>query len=131
MKRAALMIAAILWLSGCGPGNVQPAFEKVEVERLLPSGAKAKTTVTDQATVAKLASFFPGVGQSKQSDIAAGWKAAYRLTFVPATGAPVTARVDSAGEAWTEGRGDWKAQPGLKELLGSLLDKGGNQGSAP
>jgi hypothetical protein len=120
MKRPALAFAAVLSMLGCGPDKEVPAFEKVEVERILPVASKTKTTITDGGVVAKIASFFPGVGQGKKSGTAAHWKAAYRLTFVPAEGGSVVVWVDSSGEAWNESQGDWTARPGLKAFLDSL-----------
>jgi hypothetical protein len=131
MKRTALMIVATLSLLGCGgPGKDEQTFEKLKVERILPVASKTKTTITDSEVVAKIATFFPGVGQGKKSEIAAAWKAAYRLTFVPAEGEPVVVLVDSAGEAWTESQGDWPARPGLKAFLDSLFKKGSVGGAA-
>lgn len=124
MKRIMLAMMAAFPLLGCGGRDEEkPVFEKVEIERLLPLKAKATTERTDRETAGKLASFFPGMGQGKNSDIAAGWKAAYRLTFVPAKGDPIKITVDSKGELWSEGRGDWRAKPGLKDFLDGLFQE--------
>ena len=122
MKRTTLTIAAALSLLGCGgPRTDQPVFEKVEVERILPVDSKATTTITEEGEVARIATFFPGVGRGKKSGTASHWKAAYRLRFVPAEGEPVVVRVDSAGEAWNESQGDWPTRPGLKAFLDGLF----------
>jgi hypothetical protein len=128
MRRIILVVAASVCVFGCGrPDKKEPAFVKVEIQRLLPLDSKAETTINDPAAIAKLAAFFPSVGRGAKSDIAGGWKAAYRLTFKPAEGDPVEVRVDSDGKVWTEGRGngDWKAKPGLKEHLDGLLKEVG------
>jgi hypothetical protein len=124
MKKIILTMSMVAPLLGCGGRNEEtPVFDKVEIERLLPQNAKGKITITDRETTAKLAAYFPEMGRGKHSDIAAGWKAAYRLTFIPANGDPMKISVDSEGEAWSEGRGDWKAKPGLKEYLDGLFKK--------
>jgi hypothetical protein len=126
MRRIILAAGAAVCMLGCGrPDKEAPAFTKVEIQRLLPLDSKAETTINDLAAVAKIAAFFPNVGRGAKSDIAGGWKAAYRLTFKPAEGEAVEVRVDSDGKVWTEGRGngDWKAKPGLKEHLDGLLKK--------
>lgn len=124
MNRILVAALATLAALGCG-GRAEepPAFEKVEVERILPLATKAKTTVADRAEVARLATFFPGMGRGKKSDIAAGWKAGYRLRFIPAKGNAVQITVHSDGGVWSEGHGDWQAKPGLKEHLDRLFDK--------
>jgi hypothetical protein len=124
MKKLILAMAAVVPLLGCGGRYEEtPVFDKVEVERLLPLDAKGKTTITDREATAKLAAFFPQMGRGEQTDIFGGWKAAYQLTFHPAKGDPIKIKVDSRGEAWSEGRGDWKAKPGLKEHLDDLFNK--------
>src|SRR5579862_4131928 len=64
MKRTILVSLATVLIFGCGkPGTDEPTFEKVEVQRILPQNAKATATVTDRATVAKLVTYFPNMGQ--------------------------------------------------------------------
>jgi len=124
MKKIILAMAAIVPVLGCGGRNDKtPLFDKVEIERLLPLNAKGKTIIADRETAARLAAFFPEMGRGEQSDIFGGWKAAYLLTFHPAEGDSIKIKVDSRGEAWSEGRGDWKAKPGLKEHLDDLMKK--------
>jgi hypothetical protein len=124
MRKLILALPAVVPLLGCAVRDEEkPVFDKVEIERLLPLDAKGKTTITDRERIAKLAAFFPERGRGKQSDVFGGWKAAYRLTFRPAKGDPIKIKVDSRGEAWSEGRGDWKAKPGLKEHLDDLFKK--------
>lgn len=124
MKKIILAMTVILPLFGCsGRSEEKPMFDKIEIERLLPLKAKATTVRTDRKTADKLVSFFPGMGQGKNSDIAAGWKAAYRLTFVPDKGDPIKITVDSKGELWSEGRGDWRVKPGLKDFLDGLFQE--------
>jgi hypothetical protein len=126
MKRIIPALAVVVPLLGCGDQNKEtPVFGKVEIERLLPLDAKGKTTIQDHETVAKLAVFFPEMGRGKSSDIAGGWVAAYRLKFIPIQGDPVTDSVDPDGEVWSEGngRGDWRAKPGLKGFLNKLFSK--------
>jgi hypothetical protein len=122
MKWTPLALTIIVPLLGCGGGGeAKPVYDKVEIKRLLPLNAKQETAVEDGETIAKLAAFFPAMGQGKKSNIAAGWKAAYRLTFWRAGGEFVTINVDSKGELWTEGQGDWQAQPELRAFLDKLL----------
>lgn len=124
MKRIALFLAILMFVFGCeGCSKETPKFEKAQVERLLPQDAKATTTITDGDTVAQLASYFPGLAQGKESSIAGGWKAGYIVTFKPVQGNPVKVHVHPEGKTWSEGKGDWKAKPGLKEYLDKSLEK--------
>jgi hypothetical protein len=124
MKKIMLALAAAVPLFGCGDRNQEtPVFEKVEIERLLPLNAKGKAAIRDRETITKLAAYLPELGRGKASNIAGGWKAAYRLTFVPAKGDPFKITVDSKGELWSEGNGDWRAKPGLKDFLDKLFSK--------
>lgn len=124
MKRMALALVLVVPLVGCNARTPKtPVFEKVELERLLPLNAKGETTIHDPETISKLAAHFPELGSGKSSYIAGGWKAAYRLRFFPTEGGPHKVTVDSKGELWSEGNGDWRAQRGLKEFLDKLFVK--------
>jgi hypothetical protein len=101
----------------------KPIYNRVEVERLFPAEAKASTTVTDWATMVRLSSFFPCLGEGKKSDIAAGWKAKYKVTFLPMAGKPLTVMVNHTCETWSEGLGDQDTRPGLEAFLDDLLKK--------
>ncbi len=124
MEKIIWLMAAAVPLLGCGIRDEEKlVFDKIEIERLLPLDAQGKTTITDRVAISKLVAFFPQMGRGEQSDTFGAWKAAYRLTFIPAQGDPIRLKVDSRGEAWNEGRGDWKAKPGLKECLDSFFKK--------
>jgi hypothetical protein len=128
-----LVLLALGALAGCparDPGAA--AFVKAVVERpVLKDGQPVfdeaglarmeRKTVTDRDAVAKLASFFSGVGEGKQSSIAGGWKGGYWVKFERADGKSVNVTVNDRGSTWSEGHGDWQAMPGLKEYLDQLL----------
>ena len=131
MKRIVLALAVVVPLFGCGNRSKEtPVFDKVEIERLLPLDARAKTTIQDRETVAKLVEHFPEIGRGKSSDIAAGWKAAYRLRFVRSQGDAIKVTVDSKGELWSEGNGDWRAKPGMKDFLDKMFTEKADKRSA-
>src|SRR5260370_792650 len=129
---------------GCNsPGK--PEFDKAVVERpvvkdgkiVFDKDGKAKMevrTITGRAEIEKLASFFPEMGQGKESSIAGAWKAAYTVRFERDKGEPLTIRTDYKCQQWSEGRGDWEAQSGLKDFMDDLFKKGGakpNGGDGP
>jgi hypothetical protein len=101
--------------------NGMPVFDAAGV------GKKEERAVTDRDTVAKLASFFPGVARGKVSMSAGGWKAGYWVKFDRADGGPpVKVTVNHKADTWSEGNGDWDAEPGLKEFLDKLFTDGGD-----
>jgi RNA polymerase sigma factor (sigma-70 family) len=134
-----------------GPPPAPPAappalsFESAELEQvtdrvggiyLPPRRLKLLTP----AGAARLASFFPGLGEGKQAPTAAGWKAGLTVRFQTApsstvriqTAPPSVAgitrerrvlevRVNPALTTWTEGQGDWAVKPGLAEFLDELF----------
>jgi hypothetical protein len=128
------VLLVLVPLPGCNaPGKGSSDFTKAVVERAVykdggpvfdPSGmAKMeRRTITDRDTVAKLASFFPRVGQGKESGIAGGWTAGYWVKFDRADGGgTVNVTVNHKATTWSEGKGDWDAQPGLQEFLDKLF----------
>ena len=120
-------------LLGCPGCAKDVAFSKAVVERrvfkdgqpVLDASGKGKTervTVTDPAEVARLASFFPGVGRGNTSGIAGGWIAGYSIKLDRAdSGGTVNVTVNPDATTWSEGKGDWDAKPGLKEYLDKLV----------
>jgi hypothetical protein len=123
-------------LLACPGCTKEVTFSKAVVERrvvkdgqpVLDASGRGKTervTVADREQVARLASFFPGVGRGRDSGIAGGWKAGYSITFDRADGGgTVNVTVNPAATTWSERQGDWDAKPGLKEYLDKLVDDG-------
>ena len=138
-----LVPALLLACSGCAR---DVTFSKAVVERrvfkdgqpVLDASGKGKTesvTVTDPAEVARLASFFPRVGQGYRSGSAGGWIAGYAIKLDRAGGSgTVNVTVNPEATTWSEGQGDWDAKPGLKEFLDQLVegaDKAGGKKGPP
>jgi len=132
MKKLLLAIAMAVPLMGCGGRDEDrtQVFNRVEIKRILPPmESRSETMRADGETAAKLAAFFPGMAQGKNSNIAGGWRAGYVLTFSPAKGEQIKITVDSDGKTWSEGQGDWRAKSGLKEYLDGLFEKGNEKES--
>jgi hypothetical protein len=129
----ALVPALLLACPGCGR---DVSFSKEVVERrvfkdgqpVLDASGKGKVervTVTDPAEVARLASYFPRVGQGYRSGSAGGWIAGYSIKLDRAGGGTVNVSVNPETTTWSEGQGDWDAKPGLKEYLDQLVEGAG------
>lgn len=75
-----------------------------------------KITLTDKKEVAKLAAFFPKVGQGRESYRAAGWIAGLVVEFTQPNGKTVRVSVSGNDDltVWTEGKGDWPVKGDLK-----------------
>jgi hypothetical protein len=128
---ALLLVLGVM--SGCpAPRMSSAVFTRAVVERpvyedgrpVFDASGMAKLerkTFSDPDTVRELASFFPGVGQGKESRIAGGWKAGYWVKFDRADGSTVNVTVNPKATTWSETRGDWDAEPGLKEFLDRLF----------
>jgi hypothetical protein len=126
-------------LVGChAPGTGAADFTRATVERQVvqdgkpvfdPSGMvrMERKTISTREEVAKLVSFFPGMGQGKESGIAGGWRPGYWVKLTRSDGGSVNVTVNDDASVWSEGHGDWKAQPGLKGYLDRLLAEGGDQ----
>jgi len=72
----------------------------------------------DAASANRLAAFFPQLGTGSRSRIAGAWMPTVEVDFKAADG-KVT-HVMSNFEVWSEGRGDWAAQPGLEAHVTEL-----------
>jgi hypothetical protein len=87
-----------------------------------PSGRRIpdrKQPITDPATVQRLVSFFPGVGEGRESDTAGGWEASVRIRLLADDGKTVT--ISSDFDDWSEGKGDWKVHGDLGALIADLF----------
>jgi RNA polymerase sigma factor (sigma-70 family) len=102
-----------------------PEFDRAEVTVDLlkqdPPGKRAKT-LTDRAEIAKLVTFFPGVGTGREAPIAGGYVPVARVKLERKGGPTITVQIAPAYEFWSEGKGDWKAKPGLKAHLDQLFE---------
>jgi hypothetical protein len=128
-----LVPGLLLTCPGC---TKDVTFSKAVVERrvfkngqpVMDASGRGKTervTVSDRDEVARLASFFPGVGRGSKSGIAGGWKAGYSIVFDRADGGgTVNVTVNPEATTWSEVHGDWDAKPGLKEYLDKLFEDG-------
>ena len=134
-----LVLLALGALPGCPHPPKEPAaFVRAVVERPVTRDGRPvfdegglvrmeRRTVTDREAIATLASFFPGIGQGKESPAAGAWRAGYWVKFERADGRSVTVTVDGDAREWSEGHGDWRAGPGLKEYLDGLLAAGASE----
>ena len=78
--------------------------------------------VNDPQVLARLASFFPEMGQGKKSNRAGAWMPSVTIRFLKKDGTAITIVVDQK-EAWSEGKGDWNVQGDLKTYLKELRSK--------
>ena len=72
----------------------------------------------DAAAANRLATFFPQLGTRRRSGIAGAWLPTVEVAFKAADGA--VTHVTSNFEVWSEGHGDWAAQPGLEAHVAEL-----------
>lgn len=72
----------------------------------------------DAASANHLAGFFPQLASGKKSRIAGAWMPTVEVQFQAADGA--VTHVASNFDVWSEGRGDWAAQPGLEAYVLSI-----------
>lgn len=70
--------------------------------------------------VAKLASFFPGVGTGKSNAGGGGWIGTGSIDFTRATGKTTHVMYDLHYRVWSEGHGDFEVEPGLRDYLMSI-----------
>lgn len=80
--------------------------------------ARSTKVTLDAASANRLATFFPQLGTGKKSRIAGAWMPTVEVNFKAADGA--VTHVMSNFEVWSEGRGDWAAQPGLEVYVSSI-----------
>lgn len=72
----------------------------------------------------KLISFFPEMGRGRRGGPPAGWKALAKIRFETVNG-PITVSVPiNPIDVWSEGNGDWPADPALKPYLRALVGRG-------
>lgn len=121
-----LTLAAIVVSCGCSSsteenrvrnsddfGKKQPArqFVKVKITRYYktPEGAPQQDSreITDPKEVNRLASFFPGLGEKRESDYGSGWLKSADIWFYRDAENSVRISVAPALDTWAEGNGEW------------------------
>jgi RNA polymerase sigma factor (sigma-70 family) len=107
-------------------GKPPVGFRKAEIVVSLSEKADLldpplQFSVTKPETIAKLTKFFPEMDQGKTGGTPALWKAGIAITFTRANGKPHRVNVHWDGVTWSEGSGDWKAEPGVRALVNELL----------
>jgi RNA polymerase sigma factor (sigma-70 family) len=86
--------------------------------------AKQERRTVSGRELTRLMAFFPAMGQGRKSPVAGGWKAEYTVRFQEKRGRPLaTVRTNSACSLWTEGQGDWKSNPGLKDFMDEFFKR--------
>lgn len=73
--------------------------------------------ISDRDQLRQLLAFFPGVGEGKQSNRFGMWKRGALIRFTREDGSTLAVSVNPKLTRWTEGGGDWPAEPGLGEFL--------------
>ena len=123
---ALLALVGVALQGGCGPEP--PRVTGAEVTLFEDAGGGLLTVeqalrfeVTRAADVQKLAGYFPQMGRGGTGGDSAGWMALAEITFATADGRTVVVSVPANPiYVWSEGQGDWPADPGLKRYLRSL-----------
>lgn len=125
MKSLALFAAlAVLQFGFVEPQPTSPKFTKAivtHVDEYKSNNKPKEWLVTDRKKIAKLASFFPGMGRGKKAKFARSWEPEYLIDFERSTGKPLKISTYDKGRYWSEGAGDWPARPGLKKYMDKLL----------
>jgi RNA polymerase sigma factor (sigma-70 family) len=99
----------------------QPGFVRAEITVIARDGGRDEhKTLTDLAQVARLASFFPGLGDGKKSEVAGGWSPRVAVQF---EGGGKKVRVVAHPDL-----GTWRADPRVGDRparagLGEYLDE--------
>ena len=76
--------------------------------------------IDDDPTLARLLSFFPGVGTGKSSRTAGGWIPGVLVDLHRPDGSQLRILIDPSMRYWTEQRGDWALDPRFHEFVASL-----------
>lgn len=103
-------------------------FVRVEIVRyeFTPEGrAETKQSITDEKTIARLVSFFPGLDEEKTSPKAATWEPSAHLVFFTAENDVIAVDVDLEGDdpelrSWSKGSGDWPLSKDFKPYFDKL-----------
>ena len=120
------VLAGLILQGGCAPevprvtGAEVAVFEDAGGGQLTDEQAE-RFEVTETEELLKLASYFPQMGRGGTGGDSAGWMALAEITFATADGRTVVVSVPSNPiDVWSEGQGDWPADPRLKQYLRSL-----------
>lgn len=86
---------------------------------------ETKQTITDQNTIARLVSFFPGLDEQKTSPVAGQWESSARIKFFVADNDAITVALDLEGDepelwSWSKGSGDWQLSKDFKPYFDKL-----------
>jgi hypothetical protein len=90
---------------------------KASIIRYTRSGEKSVTEVNAPPALSRLAAYFPGAGQGRQSPVAAGWESALKIEFARPGRDPVTISCNDRLSSWSDGNGTWHLRPGLADVL--------------
>jgi hypothetical protein len=105
-----------------GKAEGAPQFVRVTIDYKMDAKGhiQNKTKKIDEKNaVAKLASYFPGVGTGKTSLEYGGYKCSAVLVFETEGGKHV--KVCTNYKFWHEGSGDWPARDGLADEIAALF----------
>ena len=102
------------------------AFSKVVIHAYYDSrGAddRREITISNPKEIARLASFFPGLGEGRESPEAAASEAYGKLRFVKNTGAEQRVSASFEFDTWSEGEGDWLLSEKFGPFFLGLLER--------
>ena len=92
-------------------GRTMPKFNKAKITRYFKTSEGVpqtnSTEITDPKQLRRLTSFFPGLGEGKESPTAATYKPYARIELSRSDGQKLTVIVDPEFTCWSEGQGDW------------------------
>lgn len=107
--------------------NVANPYQSVAVERYFPAVGPIyhkldRVELKDTAKVAALMAFLPDMGKGMQSSNNGMWQTRFRAYFNDKDGKSTTITISPTAEFWSEGKGDWSADSGLRWHLAEMFN---------
>jgi hypothetical protein len=127
---ALLLHACAGALAGCSDQSEETKFVEAVIETYYDAQRQSKEikrTIQNPEEVRKLASFFPRMGEGKESDEAAAEEAFGTITFTRKSGEPIRVSVSHSLDAWSEGQGDWPLSKDFEPYFLRLLQEDGDK----
>ena len=114
----------ILAVAASGETNrVDKTIIKATVTRVDVAEPHPQIVITNAMQLMKLISFFGDIPNEKETNLAGGWEAKFKITFEVSDGVLIKVATSHDDKDWSSGKGDKALQPGLPHFLEPLFKK--------
>ena len=116
------LLVGILAAGANGETNrADRALIKATVSRVDEEEPHLQIVITNATELTRLVAFFGDIQNEKNTDLAGGWEAKFKITFGMSDGAALEVATSYDDKDWSSGKGDKALKPGLSHFLHPLF----------